>query len=269
MLARAGFAGCGFAPASQRRRGARHGGPLGTGNASGTGLVGGGAAQNGQGAITGMNCAAVDQPLNKLPPDILIVLDASGSMNEDVEQHVVHRRLRRELQVGAADAGDQQVVMETQADGELGSQVVRGHGQHLRRRPQQRRGARSAPTTRRRSPTAIAGRTDANGGVTNGSRTPTRSAENAAVTYLDTVTDLEPEVHPAGDRRPAELPPPAATPTRTTRRARSMAVPTRRPRAFRPSSSASRPRRAPRTTRSTAWRTRAVTRAPAAPATTR
>ena len=35
-------------------------------------------------ASPGMNCAAVDQPLNKLPPDILIVLDASGSMNEDV-----------------------------------------------------------------------------------------------------------------------------------------------------------------------------------------
>ena len=30
-----------------------------------------------------MNCADVEQPLNKLPPDILIVLDASGSMNED------------------------------------------------------------------------------------------------------------------------------------------------------------------------------------------
>ena len=38
-----------------------------------------------------------------------------------------------------------------------------------------------------------------------GSRTPTRLAENAAVTYLNTVQTAEPEVHPAGDRRPAEL----------------------------------------------------------------
>ena len=80
----AGFAGCGFAPAtSASGAGAANGGPLGTGNSSGTGLVGGGAAQNGQGAITGMNCASVDQPLSRQPPDILIVLDASGSMNED------------------------------------------------------------------------------------------------------------------------------------------------------------------------------------------
>ena len=68
---------------------------MGTGNSSGAGLVGGGAAQNGQGNVTGMNCREVMQPLAKLPPDILIVLDASGSMNDDVEQHVVHQRLRR------------------------------------------------------------------------------------------------------------------------------------------------------------------------------
>ena len=103
----AGFAGCGFAPAAPGGAGAANGGPLGSGNSSGAGLVGGGAAQNGQGAVTGMNCAAVDQPLNKLPPDILIVLDASGSMNEDSNNAVVQRRLRRELQVGAADAGAQ------------------------------------------------------------------------------------------------------------------------------------------------------------------
>jgi hypothetical protein len=39
----------------------------------------------------------------------------------------------------------------------------------------------------------IAGRTAANGGVTNGSRTPTRSAENAAVTYMNTVNDMNPK----------------------------------------------------------------------------
>ena len=188
-----GFAGCGFAPAAPGGAGAANGGPLGAGNSSGTGLVGGGAAQNGQGAVTGMNCAAVDQPLNRLPPDILIVLDASGSMNEDSNNTVVQRRLRRELQVGAADAGAQQVVMQTQADGELGSQAVRGHGQHLRRQPQQRRGAhrrqqrgRDRQRHRRSAPTR-------NGGVTNGSRTPTRSAENAAVTYLRTVTTSNPK----------------------------------------------------------------------------
>ena len=40
---------------------------------------------------------------------------------------------------------------------------------------------------------AIAARTDANGNVTNGSRTPTRSAEDAAVTYLRANTDPNPK----------------------------------------------------------------------------
>src|SRR5262245_13097471 len=81
-----GFAGCGFAPAGSGSSGAgaSSGGPLGSGASNGGGLVGGGAAQNGHGAVTGMNCAAVQQPVAKLPPDILIVLDASGSMNNDI-----------------------------------------------------------------------------------------------------------------------------------------------------------------------------------------
>src|SRR5262245_33407063 len=77
-----GFAGCGFAPVASGGAGAS-GPPLGSGASNGTGLVGGGAAQNGHGASTGMNCREVMQPLNKLPPDILLVQDASGSMNED------------------------------------------------------------------------------------------------------------------------------------------------------------------------------------------
>jgi len=40
--------------------------------------------------------------------------------------------------------------------------------------------------------TAITGRTSANGGVANGSRTPTRAAENAAVTYLTQLSMTEP-----------------------------------------------------------------------------
>ena len=77
---------CGFAPAAPGSAGAAaNGGPLGAG-ANGGGLVGGGtAAQSGQANNTGMNCAEVPQPLNKLPPDILIVLDKSGSMNDSAD----------------------------------------------------------------------------------------------------------------------------------------------------------------------------------------
>ena len=94
-------------------------------------------------------------------------------------------------------------------------------------------------------------RTDANGGVTNGSRTPTRSAENAAVTYLNTVTTSNPKfILLATDGQP-NCARQRQPPTRTTRRGRSWRLPTRRPPAFRPSSSASRPPPARRTTRST------------------
>jgi len=77
---------CTFAPPSgSSGAGASSGGPLGSAasSGSGTGLIGGGGAQSGQANVTGMNCAAVNQPVAKLPPDILIVLDKSGSMNDD------------------------------------------------------------------------------------------------------------------------------------------------------------------------------------------
>src|SRR5215471_462690 len=76
---------CTFAPPSGSSGAAASGGPLGSGASSGTGtgLVSGGGAQTGTGNITGMNCAMVNQPVAKLPPDILVVLDKSGSMNDD------------------------------------------------------------------------------------------------------------------------------------------------------------------------------------------
>src|SRR5262249_7454193 len=39
---------------------------------------------------------------------------------------------------------------------------------------------------------AIAGRTAANGGTSSSGNTPTRAAENAAVSYLSSLTDMEP-----------------------------------------------------------------------------
>ena len=73
--------------ARRHRRGGsfvRSGTPLGTGASNGTGLVGGGAAQNGHAAVTGMNCAMVQQPLAKLPPDILIIV---GRLRLDEQRH--------------------------------------------------------------------------------------------------------------------------------------------------------------------------------------
>src|SRR5436190_20051665 len=78
---------CSFAPpsGSGSSGAAASGGPIGSGasSGSGTGLISGGGAQTGSANNGGMNCATVNQPVNKLPPDILLVQDKSGSMNDD------------------------------------------------------------------------------------------------------------------------------------------------------------------------------------------
>lgn len=80
---------CTFAPPAGGGAAASSGGPLGSGasSGSGTGLIGGGGAQTGQGNNSGMNCATVNQPVSKLPPDILLIQDKSSSMgNDDSDQ---------------------------------------------------------------------------------------------------------------------------------------------------------------------------------------
>src|SRR5689334_3687382 len=52
----------------------------GTGNDIGTGTGGAGNATS----LDGGNCGVLDRPLVMLPPDVLIVLDRSGSMDNDI-----------------------------------------------------------------------------------------------------------------------------------------------------------------------------------------
>src|SRR5436190_17654213 len=188
-----GFAGCGFAPSGTGGAGASSGSgtPLGTGASNGTGLVGGGAAQNGHAAVTGMNCAMVQQALAKLPPDILIIQDASGSMNNDISDTSCGNN-----GCGATSKWAQMipainmVVSQTQttvnwglkffADTDATCGVGNGVAVQI--------GANNAAAIQ----TALAGRTSANGGVTNGSRTPTRLAENAGAAYMRGLTDQNP-----------------------------------------------------------------------------
>ena len=84
---------CGFSPSGQGNPGSGASSGSGTGNTTGLGNFGG--SSSGQGGLTGqgggMQCGAVDRPSTKLPPDILIVLDASGSMNEDSANATLHR----------------------------------------------------------------------------------------------------------------------------------------------------------------------------------
>jgi hypothetical protein len=187
-----GFVGCGFAPAGNGGAGAATGGPLGTGNASGTGLVGGGAAQNGQAAVTGMNCAEKQQPLAKLPPDILIVLDASGSMNEDTNNQSCSGGCGANSKWALLTPALNQVVMQTETTVNWGLKLFADTDSTCGVSPNNvavQVGAGNAGEIAN----VITGRTAANMGVTNGSRTPTRSAENAAVNYLNTVNDANPK----------------------------------------------------------------------------
>ena len=145
----------------------------------------------------------------------------------------------RELEVGADDARDQPGRLADRDGGELGSEVVRGHGQHVRRRPNTV-AVSIAPKNGAAIAAALAARTDANGNVTKGSSTPTRAAENAAVTYL---TGLTAPTRSSSCWPPtaSRTVPPAATGRTTTRPAPSPRWRPRGPPASRRSSSASRP----------------------------
>ena len=71
---------CGFSPSRPANSGtAASGASSGTGNQTGIGNFGG--TTSGQGGLTGQGggqqCGAVPKSSSKLPPDILIVLDAS------------------------------------------------------------------------------------------------------------------------------------------------------------------------------------------------
>ena len=186
------FAGCGFAPAASGSSGSGASGPpLGSGASNGTGLVSGGAAQNGQGAVTGMNCREVMQPLNKLPPDILLVQDASGSMNEDATNTSCGNNgcgatSKWALMIPAINT----VISETEGEvnwglklfADSGSCGVNGNA-----------AVPVGPMNAVAIAAALMARTSANGGVSNGSSTPTRAAEAGAVNYLMGVTDQNPK----------------------------------------------------------------------------
>ena len=184
-----GFAGCGFAPAASGGAGAS-GPPLGSGASNGTGLVGGGAAQNGHGAVTGMNCREVMQPLAKQPPDILIVLDASGSMNNDIsDANCGNNGCGATSKWAQMTPAINTVVGMTDTTVNWGLKFFADDAMcAVGNNVAVPIGANQGGAVM----TAIAGRTSANGGVSNGSRTPTRSAESAGATYMRGLNDPNP-----------------------------------------------------------------------------
>jgi hypothetical protein len=137
-----------------------------------------------------MNCAEVPQPLAKLPPDILIILDASGSMNDDATNTACTNGCGATSKWAQMTPAINQVVSATDVTVNWGlkffadTDATCGVGNNV--------AVGVATNTAGAVQTAIAGRTSANGGVTNGSRTPTRLAENAGTAYMRARTTPNP-----------------------------------------------------------------------------
>ena len=183
---------CGFSPSGQGNPGS--GASSGAGNTTGLGNFGG--TTSGQGGLTGqggnMQCGSYDRPSSKLPPDILIVLDASGSMNEDAMNASCTGGCGANSKWALLTPALNQVVMQTETEVNWGLKLFADTNNTCGVSPNMV-AVPIAPNSAAAIAAATAARTDANGNVTNGSRTPTRSAEDAAVTYLRANTDPNPK----------------------------------------------------------------------------
>ena len=211
-----------FKQAGSARSGAggqQTGGVGGTGGTAGSGGLGGGGA-GGRGGMAGTtpliiidasatdghvnpdaNCGARSKTAMKVAPDILILLDRSGSMNDDVNNQMCRPDggAGAAMGCGASSKWAQvtpaimQVVSETQADVNWGLKFFPDNSANtcnVSTTAAVDIGAQNAAAIG----TAIMGATSTNGGVVGYNGTPTRSAETGATTYLQTLTDASPKI---------------------------------------------------------------------------
>jgi hypothetical protein len=153
-----------------------------------TGIGNFGGSGTGQGGLTGQGggqeCGAFDKPSSKLPPDILIVQDASGSMNQDSANMMCANpgcgaTSKWALMIPAIN----QVVADTQAEVNWGLKLFGDMGSSCGVAPNT---VAVNIATNNATPiqAALAARTDAMGNATMTSSTPTRAGMNAATNYL-------------------------------------------------------------------------------------
>ena len=187
-----GRGGAGGTTAAAGRAGA-----AGTGATTGVGGIVGSAGTSGGGGVSGqgggLECGSFERPASRLPADILIVQDASGSMNEDTNNlSCVNGGCGANSKWALMTPAINQVVSETEATVNWGLKLYADMGSQCGVAPNTV-AVGIAPMNAGAIAAALAARTDANGNVTNGSSTPTRAAENAAVTYLTGLTDANPK----------------------------------------------------------------------------
>jgi len=134
-------------------------------------------------------CASIEWPWgSRLVPDMLILLDASGSMNNDVDDTSCANAGCGALSKWALlTPGLVSVVKENESSANWGLKMFADTD------PTCGVGPGVAVTVGKMNAAAVAaaitGRTSANGGLVNGSRTPTRAAVTAAAAYLAGLTD--------------------------------------------------------------------------------
>jgi hypothetical protein len=191
FVALIGAAGCGLAPSTLAGSGgSAAGGQGGRGGGAATGVGG----STGAGGFGAMPCAAIDYVVERLPPEILILLDASGSMNEDARGMTCDQGCGATSKWAETVAAINATVARTDTDVSWGLKFF----------PDAAAGACGvandvvavpvAPGNAATIAAALEGRTSANGGLANGGSTPTRVAEIAAVNYLSARTTINPKL---------------------------------------------------------------------------
>ena len=176
-------------------------GAAGTGGASGaagtTGVGGiiGTAGTSGRGGVSGqggvINCGSFERPTSVLPPDILLLQDASGSMNDDSTNTTCTGGCGANSKWALMTPAITQVVSQTEGVVNWGLKLFADMDSTCGVSPNVAVGI--ATQNGGAIASALAARTAADGSLTNGSRTPTRAVENAAVTYLTGLTTPTPK----------------------------------------------------------------------------
>ncbi len=170
--------------------GAGAGTGAGTGNATGTGLIGGditGAA----GAGGAMSCGQMNVGIMPLPPDILIIEDRSGSMDNDQNDKACNNGGCGANSKWALVTAAINQVVSTDTNVNWGLKFFADADNQCGVNPGVAVGVATGNSAAIAA--AITASTKANGGVNNGSYTPTRAAVNAGAAYLATLTDPNPK----------------------------------------------------------------------------
>ncbi len=189
--------GCGFSP---EKKGGGNGGFTGTGGAPDLSGLGGLAGTDFQTGGTGNAsldggtfCGQINRPLVALPPDVLIVLDRSGSMDNDINDKgctdgggMAQGQCGANSKWGIMTPAIKQVVSATETTVNWGLKYFADPGgSTCNVNNMAAIGITEMNATAVNN--SITMQTNAAGGISNGSRTPTRAGVTGAVTYLNSL----------------------------------------------------------------------------------